>query len=117
WEDPLGSTARQLSQAINRWFFESLSSALPMVLEAMAGSVLATPEVATNPQVRAVWNSTLVVADTLLVLFVVAGGYIIASRETLQSSYELKEIAPRIVIGALAGHLSLFLVGQITRFT
>lgn len=117
WEDPLGSIGREISQAINRWFFETLREFLPTVLDAMAGTVLATPEVGSNPQVQTVWTSSLVLADALLVLFVVAGGYIIASRDTLQTSYELKEIAPRIVIAALATHLSLFLVTQITRFT
>jgi hypothetical protein len=117
WEDPLGSIGREISQAINRWFFETLREFLPTVLDAMAGTVLATPEVGSHPQVQTVWTSSLVLADALLVLFVVAGGYIIASRDTLQTSYELKEIAPRIVIAALATHLSLFLVTQLTRFT
>src|SRR5690606_9960709 len=60
WQDPLGSIGREISQSINRWFFETLSETLPMVLEAMAGSVLATPEVTANPQVQTAWTSTLV---------------------------------------------------------
>jgi len=46
------------------------------------------------------------------VLFVMAGGFIVASRETLQTSYGLKEIAPRVVVAGVAANVSLLVAGK-----
>jgi hypothetical protein len=79
--------------------------------------VLATPDLTSNPQVQAIWTTSLVAANGIFVLFVIAGGFIVASRETLQSRYGLKEIAPRVVVASVAANLSLLVCGKAISFT
>jgi len=43
---------------------------------------------------------------------IVAGGVLIMSHQTLQTSYSAKEIAPRVVLAFLAANLSLVVAGQ-----
>jgi hypothetical protein len=63
-------------------------------------------------QVRSYWQLSLGVADSLLVLVVVAAGAIVMSHETLQSSYALKDIIPRLAVAAIAANASLAICGQ-----
>src|SRR5205823_360255 len=64
-------------------------------------------------QVKAIWTTSLVTANAIFVLFVIAGGFIITSRETLQSNYGLKEIAPRVVVAGVAANVSLIVCGKV----
>jgi hypothetical protein len=54
-----------------------------------------------------VWTTSLIVANAVFVLFVVAAGFTVTVRETLQAQYGIKEILPRLVVGAVASNLSL----------
>jgi hypothetical protein len=85
---------------------------LTSVLETLGESVLATPDLTSNEAIRDVWVANLVIANAIYVLFIVAAGFVVASRETLQTSYGLKELIPRIVVAGLAANLSLLLVTQ-----
>src|SRR5690606_25723262 len=106
----------QVRRAITDFFHNLVESAINPVLETMGETVLATPDLTSNEQIRTVWTANLVIANTVFVLFIVAAGFVIASRETLQTSYGLKELAPRIVVAGLASNLSLLLVGQMIEF-
>jgi hypothetical protein len=106
----------QVRQGITDFFHNLVTSALNPVLETMGQTVLATPDLTGHEQIRTMWTANLVIADTVFVLFIVAGGFVIASRETLQTSYGLKELAPRIVVAGLASNLSLLLVEQMIEF-
>lgn len=106
----------QVRRAITDFFHNLVESAINPVLETMGETVLATPDLTSNEQIRTVWTANLVIANTVFVLFIVAAGFVIASRETLQTSYGLKELAPRIVVAGLASNLSLLLVGRMIEF-
>jgi hypothetical protein len=106
----------QVRHGITDFFHNLVESALNPVLETMGQTVLATPDLTSNEQVRTVWTANLVIANTVFVLFIVAAGLVIVSRETLQTSYGLKELVPRIVVAGLASNLSLLLVGQMIEF-
>jgi hypothetical protein len=106
----------QVRRGITDFFHNLVESALNPVLETMGQTVLATPDLTSNEQIRTVWTANLVVANTAFVLFIVAAGFVIVSRETLQTSYGLKELAPRIVVAGLASNLSLLLIGQMIEF-
>jgi hypothetical protein len=105
--------AGQVRKAITDFFHNLVENTLNPVLETMGETVLATPDLTGNEQIRAVWTANLVIANTIFVLFIVAAGFIVASRETLQAQYGLKELAPRIVVAGLASNLSLLVVGQV----
>src|SRR5262249_42102609 len=105
--DPSGSSPEepglfdisgQIRKAINDFLGWIARTGLKPVMDALGKTVLATPDLTSNPQVQAIWTTSLVAANGIFVLFVIAGGFIVASRETLQSNYGLKEIAPRVVV-------------------
>lgn len=75
--------------------------------------MLSTPDLTSNDQVKALWTTSLVTANGVFVLFVMAGGLIVASRETLQTSYGLKEIAPRVAVAGVASNVSLIVCGKV----
>jgi hypothetical protein len=89
-------------EAINEFFVWVVEGALDMVLSALGDTVLSTPDLTDDERVRTMWTTSLVVANALLVLFVLAGAFLVTGRETLQTRYGLKEILPRL---ALAGVL------------
>src|SRR6266508_1041013 len=102
----------QIRKAINDFIAWIAKTGLKPVLDALSHTVLSTPHLTDNPQVKAIWTTSLVTANAIFVLFIIAGGFIIASRETLQSSYGLKEIAPRVVVSGVAANVSLVVCGK-----
>jgi hypothetical protein len=85
---------------------------LQPVMEALGASWLSTPDLTNNEHVTAIWATSLIVANGVFVLFIVAGGFLVTTRETLQTRYGLKEVLPRIVVGAVLANGSLILAGK-----
>src|SRR5262249_28479246 len=105
-EDPgLFDIPGQIRKAINDFIAWVAKTGPKPVLDTLGHTVLSTPDLTANPQVKAIWTTCLVAANGIFVLFVIAGGFIVASRETLQSSYGLKEIAPRVVVAGVAANV------------
>ncbi|MEV6299888.1 hypothetical protein AB0M02_10840 [Actinoplanes sp. NPDC051861] len=86
--------------------------AINPVMEALGSTVLSTPDLSTSPHVKAIWTTCLVVANGIYVLFVIAGAFIITSRESLQSQFGFKQIAPRLVLGAVLSNVSFIVCGK-----
>jgi len=107
--------AGHIRDAINGWFRDLVTSALDPVLTLLGSTVLSTPEV-TGGRVHQLWLVSAGVANTVFVLFVLAGGAIVMSHETLQTRYAAKQIAPRLVVGIIAANLSLAVVGLAVGF-
>ena len=99
-----------VTSAIDGWFRDLVTSALNPVLDLLGRTVLATPRV-TVGKVAVLWGITAGIANALVVLFVLAGGALVMARETLQTRYAAKDLAPRIVVGVVAANASLALVG------
>ncbi|WP_285691855.1 hypothetical protein [Actinoplanes sp. NBRC 103695] len=102
----------QIRKAINEFLLWVAKTGLKPVMNALGSTALSTPDITGNPQVKAVWTTSLIVANGIYVLFVVLGGFILASRETLQSQYGFKQIAPRLAVGAVVSNISLILCGK-----
>ncbi|MDG4790226.1 hypothetical protein O7626_30620 [Micromonospora sp. WMMD1102] len=83
--------------------------ALQPVMEALGASWLSTPDLTSNEQVKAIWTTSLIVANGVVVLFIVAGGFLVTARETLQTQYGLKQVLPRIAVGVVLANCSLIL--------
>ena len=98
-----------ITAAIDGWFRDLVTSALNPVLDLMGRTVLATPDV-TGGKVGQLWGITAGIANAIVVLFVLTGGAIVMARETLQTRYTAKELAPRIVLGVIAANASLALI-------
>ena len=105
-----------IGQAINGWFSGLVVAALNPVLDLLGTTILATPDVSGPGQVSALWGVSAGIADSLLVLLVLAGAVLVMTHETLQTRYSIKEIAPRIVVAAIAANASLSIAGVAIRF-
>jgi hypothetical protein len=99
-----------VESAINGWFRDLVTSALNPVLALLGHTLLATPDV-TGGRIGALWGMTAGIANALVVLFVMAGGALVMTRETLHTRYAVKDLAPRIVVAVIAANASLALVG------
>jgi len=101
-----------ITAAINGWFTGLVTSALTPVAALLGRTLLATPDLAGQGRIGALWQLMVGIADALLVLLVLAGAAIVMSHETLQTRTAAKDIAPRIVVAAVAANASLALCGQ-----
>ncbi|MEU0529085.1 hypothetical protein ABZ282_01215, partial [Amycolatopsis tolypomycina] len=80
------------------------------LLDLLGKTLLTTPEPEQLPGLGAVWVGSWHILLTAYVILVLLAGLIIMGYQTLQARYTVKELAPRLVIGFLAGTLSLFLM-------
>jgi len=101
-----------VTHAITSWFAGLVTSAVNPLLTLIGQTALSTPQPGSIPAVSATWTTSLAIADVLYVLLVLAGGVLVMSHETLQTSYSVKEIAPRIVCGFIFANLSMVLMTQ-----
>lgn len=99
------------TDAINGWFSELVEDALDPVFRLLGRTVLSTPDVTGSATVGGLWRMSWAIANSVFVLLIVAGGAIAMSHETLQTSYTIKEIAPRLLVGWIAANASLVLAG------
>jgi hypothetical protein len=101
-----------VTHAITSWFAGLVTSAVNPLLTLIGQTALSTPQPGSIPAISATWTTSAVIADTLYGLLVLAGGVLVMSHETLQTSWTVKEIAPRIVCGFIFANLSMVLMTQ-----
>lgn len=97
-----------VTNAINDFFRGLVTAALNPLLDLVSNTLLTTPMPDTVPGLGELWDGSwqiLLVSYSLLVL---VAGVVVMSYESLQTRYTIKEIAPRLVAGFLAGALSLW---------
>ncbi|MFD7169126.1 hypothetical protein [Streptomyces violascens] len=80
--------------------------------ELLGATLLSTPEVTEQADIKRLWTGSLGITGGIYVLFVTAGGLTVMAHETLQSRYALKQIAPRLLIGIIAAAISLTVTGK-----
>lgn len=101
-----------VTEAIDTFFRGLVIGALNPLLELLGKTVLSTPDPSMLPGVGQAWNESWQLMLAFYGSVVVIAGLILMAYETLQTRYTIKEIAPRLAIGFLAGTLSLFLATQ-----
>jgi hypothetical protein len=106
----------QISNGIDSWFRGLVTDALNPTLELVGRTVLATPQIAGQDRVGEIWLLTLAIADSLLVLFVLAAAGLVMTHETLHTRYALKDALPRIAFAAIVANASLSISGQMIAF-
>ncbi|MGX7829019.1 hypothetical protein ACTG9Q_28425 [Actinokineospora sp. 24-640] len=97
-----------ITEAINAFFRGIVTEALNPLLDLLSRTLLTTPMPDSLPRVGELWDNSwqiLLISYSLLVLLagVIAMGY-----QTVQTRHSIKELTPRLVIGFLAGALSLW---------
>ena len=102
----------RIRTAIDDWFQGLVASAVNPALDLLGRTLLATPRLATGSRARELWLVSLGLADGAYVLLVTIGGVVLLAHESLQVQYSVKEIAPRLVVGAVAANLSFLLARQ-----
>jgi hypothetical protein len=103
-------------QAIDDWFRNLVQSALDPVLTFLGKTILSTPDVADEYRVHETWSVMAGIANGVLILFMLAGAAIIMTRHTVHVRYGVKDVAPRLVVAAIAANVSLSVVGLATHF-
>ena len=104
--------AGQIRKAVVDLVVWAAEQALEPVMEALGESWLSTPDFTGNTAVTGIWTTSLVTANAVFVLFIVAGGFRVTARETLQTQHSLKQVLPRLAVGAVAANCSLIIVGK-----
>ncbi|MDX6516532.1 MAG: hypothetical protein QOH73_2198 [Gaiellaceae bacterium] len=102
----------RVKKAIDDWFRNLVTQALDPMMTLIGETVLSTPQIATNGSVAAIWQMSLITADALLVLFLLAGCALAMSYDTLQTRYQLKDLLTRTAFAGIAINASLSLSGQ-----
>lgn len=105
----LGDLTGCMVVAANAMLAAVVAAGLNPLLDLLGHTLLITPEPEQIPGLGAAWTGSWHLLLTAYGVLVLLAGLIIMSYQTLQARYTVKELAPRLVIGFLAGTLSLFL--------
>ncbi|MFR9802002.1 hypothetical protein ACL02T_06820 [Pseudonocardia sp. RS010] len=118
-EEPCGFTdlGGCVSNAINAFFRGVVTAALNPLLDLLSNTLLTTPELDTLPGLAELWSNSWQILLACYGLLVLVAAIVIMSFESLQTRYTAKEIAPRIVVGFLAGALSLWVATRAVEVT
>jgi hypothetical protein len=95
--------------AASAMFAAVVAAGLNPLLDLLGKTLLTTPEPDQLPGLGAAWTGSWHILLIAYVVLVLIAGLIIMAYQTLQTRYTVKELAPRLVVGFLAGTLSLFL--------
>ncbi|GGM80995.1 hypothetical protein GCM10012275_59550 [Longimycelium tulufanense] len=101
-----------VNDAIDSFFRDLVTPALNSLLDLLANTLLTTPTLDQLPRIGELWNSSWQLMLTCYGILILIGGITVMAYETLQTRTSVKEILPRIVIGFLAGMLSLWVSSQ-----
>lgn len=101
-----------VEDAITGFLGSLVEQVMKPVREMLADTLLATPDVTSQGDVKQLWTTMLGITGGLYVLFVTAGGITVMGYETVQARYTLKQIAPRLLMGMVAAATSLTVMGK-----
>jgi hypothetical protein len=87
-------------------------SASRLITGAIARTWLSAPQLTDQGRIKQLWQASLTITLVVFVVFIVAGGVVVMTHESVQTRYALRQIAPRVAAGFLAACLSLQLIGQ-----
>ncbi|WP_431953116.1 hypothetical protein [Actinacidiphila sp. bgisy167] len=98
--------------AITSFLGTLLEQVMKPVREFLADTLLATPDVTQQADIKRLWTAMLGLTAGVYVLFVTAGGITVMGYETVQTRYALQQIAPRLLFGMVASAGSLTVMGK-----
>ena len=101
----------QIEKAIDTWFGNLVKSAPQPVPHLIASALLSSPDMSSS-RIAKIWTGVVITANSIYVLFVLAGGVIVMGHETVSTRGSLKEIAPQLVTGIIPSNASLWLICQ-----
>lgn len=97
-----------ITEAIDAFFRGIVTDALNPLLDLLSKTLLTTPTPDSLPRVGELWDNSWQILLVSYGLLVLIAGVIAMSYQTVQTRHSIKELAPRLVVGFLAGALSLW---------
>lgn len=104
-----------ITEAINSMFRSIVEAALSPLLDLIGHTALSTPTMSDLPGIGELWNNSWELVVAAYGLFVLVGGIVVMSHESVQTRYSIKEIGPRLPVAFIASALSLFFVDKLIR--
>ncbi|MFC5830369.1 conjugal transfer protein TrbL family protein [Nonomuraea insulae] len=102
-----------ITKQINSWFATLVASAMKPLLDALAVTLLATPDVAGNERLFDLWTATAAIANSAFVLLATIGAITAMGHQTVQTRYAVKEVLPRLAMAILATNTSFLICGKV----
>lgn len=106
-DDDGGWFSRKVGGAINSFFAVIVEKAINPVIQGLGRTILSTPDLSGQDRVREMWGMSLQIVNISFVLLVFIAGLLMLTHDTLQTRYEFKEDAPRLLFGWIAANASL----------
>ena len=100
-----------VSGAVDTFLQSVVTDALNPLLGMLSDTLLTTPTPDQLPQLRELWERSWQIVLTVYSLFILLAGILLMGYESVQTRYSVREIAPRLLFGFLAGALSLTVAG------
>ncbi|MQY23028.1 hypothetical protein [Nocardia macrotermitis] len=98
-----------VEHAIDTFLQHLVSSALNPLLELLGQTLLTTPDPDTLPQLGVLWNNSWQLVLAIYGIVVMVAGVLAMVHHTLQTRWSVRELAPRLLIGFLAGAMSMLI--------
>ena len=116
--NPFGwDIARTMTNAVRGLLDQVTATAARPVFDLLTATILTTPDLPHQKQVRKLWTACAVAADTCFVLLIVIAGVQLAARESMQSRYGFKQLVPRLGVAMVAANCTLPVVATAIRLT
>lgn len=100
-----------IAACVSEAFTELLSTAVIEVLnpalEILSHSLLQTPRPSTIPRLASLWDTSWQIAMAVYATVICVGGLIVMAHQSVQSRLGVREVLPRLMVGFLAGWLTL----------
>lgn len=96
-----------VNNVMTSFFRATVAAALNPLLDLLGHTLLTTPTPDSIPGLADLWSSSWQILLAVYVLIVLIAGVVVMAYESLQARYTIKEIAPRLVMGVVAGALSM----------
>ncbi|KAA9375979.1 MULTISPECIES: conjugal transfer protein TrbL family protein [Microbispora] len=106
----------KVGKAVNGWFTNLVRDAINPAFAMVGRTLLSSPPPSLLSRVQELNGQVLVVANALLVLFVLAGGAIVMAYGSVQTSTTMKELVPRLVLATILTNSSLTISEYAIRF-
>ncbi|QFY12926.1 hypothetical protein GBF35_45915 [Nonomuraea phyllanthi] len=97
----------KVNHALNGWFGSIVTEAIQPAFQMVGTLLLSSPPPSMLERVQELSGHVRLVANALLVLFVLAGGLIVMAYGSVQTSATAQEIIPRLVVAVIALNTSL----------
>jgi len=105
-----------LMEQLLEWLTNMTLGFLDFALVLLTNLAWYVPDVTALPYARVIWGQNMTIANTVYILLVVGAGVVAMTYDSFQTRYGVKELLPRLVLGAVAANFSFGLLGLILRF-